>query len=214
MRGSRAARRSSVDTAYGEILQLEPLLDAVLRAFAADAGLLHPAEGRDLRRDETGVDSDDAVLERLRHAPDASDVAAVEVRSETVRCGIGDLDRVVLAGEACDRGDRPERLLAAHRHAGSDAREDRRLEEGVAALVARAARDELRAPVECVGDVPFNFGECRLVDQRADVDAGLRAGPDLQGVHRLCQAANELVVHGVLYEDAVCRDARLSGVAV
>ena len=71
--------------AIAEVLDLEPLVDPVLRALAADAGLLHAAERRDLGRDEAGVDADDAVVERLRDAPDAADVAAVEVRGEAVR---------------------------------------------------------------------------------------------------------------------------------
>src|SRR5439155_21687158 len=90
-----SAPAGALHTAHGEILQLKPLLDAVLGALPADAGFLHPAEGRHLRRDETGVDPDDSVLKRLRDTPDASHVAAVEVRGETVRCRVGDLDRVV-----------------------------------------------------------------------------------------------------------------------
>ena len=61
------------------ILQLEPLLDSVLRALAADSGLLDAAEGRDLGRDEAGVDADDAGLQRLADPPDPTDVAGVEV---------------------------------------------------------------------------------------------------------------------------------------
>ena len=52
-RGSRAARRScAADPADRPVLQLEPLVDPVRRALAADPRLLHAAERRDLRRDE------------------------------------------------------------------------------------------------------------------------------------------------------------------
>src|SRR4030095_11788822 len=105
----------------GQILRLEPLLDAVLRALAPDARFLHAPERRDLGRDEPGVDPHDSVFERLRHAPDASDVASVEVGGETVRRAVGDLDRLLLAGKARDTCDRPECLLATHRHGGGDA---------------------------------------------------------------------------------------------
>ena len=59
------------DAADAEVLDLEPLLDAVLRALAADARLLDAAERHDLGGDEPGVDAVDAVLERLREPPDA-----------------------------------------------------------------------------------------------------------------------------------------------
>jgi hypothetical protein len=55
---------------------VEVVLDAVLRALAADAGFLDAAEGRDFGGDDAGVDADDAVFQRLGHAPDAADVAA------------------------------------------------------------------------------------------------------------------------------------------
>ena len=45
------------------------LVDAVLRALAAQARLLDAAEGRDLVGDQAGVVADHAVVERLAHAP-------------------------------------------------------------------------------------------------------------------------------------------------
>ena len=38
----------------------------------ADAAFLHPAEGRDLGRDDALVDADDAVFERFGDPPDAA----------------------------------------------------------------------------------------------------------------------------------------------
>src|SRR5690242_15654309 len=98
-RGSQAARRSrlsgirrsdwtselrSGDAAVAKVLDLQELLHAVFRAFASETGLLDTAERRDLRGDDPGIDADDSVLERFRHAPDPRDVAAVEVSREPV----------------------------------------------------------------------------------------------------------------------------------
>ena len=44
-----------VDAAHAEIFDLEEFLDAVFRAFAADAALLHAAKGRDLGRDDASA---------------------------------------------------------------------------------------------------------------------------------------------------------------
>jgi hypothetical protein len=65
-----------VDAAHAEVFDFEEFLDAVFRAFAADAAFLHAAEGGDLGRDDAFVDADDAVFEGLGDAPDAADVAA------------------------------------------------------------------------------------------------------------------------------------------
>src|ERR1700730_2701370 len=77
----RLWRRSSlaVDAAHAEVFDLEEFLDAVFRAFAADAAFLHAAKRRDLGRDDALVDADDAVFEGLGDAPDAADVAAAEI---------------------------------------------------------------------------------------------------------------------------------------
>jgi len=68
-----------VDAAHAEIFDLEEFLDAVFRAFAADAAFLHAAERCDLGRDDALVDADDAVFEPLGDPPDAADVTAVEI---------------------------------------------------------------------------------------------------------------------------------------
>ena len=45
----------------------------------ADAAFLHAAEGGDLGRDDALIDAADAVFEPLGDAPNAADVAAVEI---------------------------------------------------------------------------------------------------------------------------------------
>src|SRR5258706_9206530 len=62
-----------------EVLDLEEVVDAVLGAFAPEAGLLHAAEGCDFVGDDAGVDADDPGLEGLGDAPHAPDVARIEV---------------------------------------------------------------------------------------------------------------------------------------
>src|SRR5439155_12117709 len=94
---------SAVDAAHAQVLHLEELLDAVFRPFAADAALLHASERRDLGRDDAFVDPDDAVFECLGNAPDAADVAAVEIGGETEFGVVGHPDRLVLALEAVER---------------------------------------------------------------------------------------------------------------
>src|SRR5436309_198801 len=66
------ATRKELEAGHGEVLELEPFLDSVLRAFAADARLLDAAERRHLGRDEAGVQRHDPGLERLAHAPGAA----------------------------------------------------------------------------------------------------------------------------------------------
>src|SRR4029079_17982379 len=75
-------RDASFDAADAEVLELGVVEDAVFGALASHAGLLHPTERRDLRRDDAGVEPDDPVLERLCDAPRARQVARVEIRRE------------------------------------------------------------------------------------------------------------------------------------
>src|SRR5438034_3042104 len=46
---------SGVDAGQADVLQLEELVHPVVRALAADPGLLHAAEGRALVREDAGV---------------------------------------------------------------------------------------------------------------------------------------------------------------
>jgi len=78
-----------------------------------------PPRRGNLGRDDAPVDADDAVFEGFR---DTADVAAVEIGGDpslpAPACGegqgggvVGHLDRVLLALEAVERGDRPEGLF-------------------------------------------------------------------------------------------------------
>src|SRR5262249_56750260 len=88
----------SLDSTEADVLDLEEVLDAVLGALAAEAGLLDAAEGRDFVGDDADVHADDARLDRLGVAEDASHVARVEVRAhaELAVVRLGDRLGVVL----------------------------------------------------------------------------------------------------------------------
>src|SRR2546426_6461625 len=107
-----------VDAAQTEIFDDEVILDPVLRTFPPYARFLHAAEGRDFGGDDAGVDADDAVFERLGDAPDAVDVAPVEVRGEAEFGVVGELDRFFLVLEAEERRDRAEGFFPGDFHAG------------------------------------------------------------------------------------------------
>src|SRR5579862_9934801 len=71
-----------LDPADRQVLDLEEVVDAVLGAFAAQARLLHAAEGRDLVGEDADVDADHARLDRFGDAEDAAHVARIEIRGE------------------------------------------------------------------------------------------------------------------------------------
>src|SRR5215475_8538343 len=136
-----ATKPGGSNSTHAQVLYLEEVLDAVFRAFAAGAGFLHAAEGGDLGGNNSGVDADDAVFDLLRHAPDAADVAAVEIGGEAELGVVGEADGVLLGLEAEERRHRPEGLLARYLHLWRHVHEDRRLEEAAAQGVALAAGD-------------------------------------------------------------------------
>src|SRR5215210_2578577 len=126
---------SAVDAAEAEVFDFEKFLDAVFRAFAADAAFLHAAERRDFGRDYALVDADDAVFERLGDPEDAADVAAVEIGGETEFGVVRHLYRLRLGLEAVERRDRAERLLFRDDHVGRDTSQHGWLEEAAAERV-------------------------------------------------------------------------------
>src|SRR5689334_14635163 len=76
----RAGRSAgSCEPTKCKIFDLEKLLDAVSRAFASDSTLFHAAERGHLCRDDSFIDSDDAVFQRLGHSHDSAHVPRVEV---------------------------------------------------------------------------------------------------------------------------------------
>src|SRR4051794_40392602 len=101
----------SGDPAEAHILDLEIVLDSVLRALAAHAALLHTAEGCDLDRDDAIVDADQAHLQRLGDAEHAAQVTGIEVAGKAHVRGVGEPDHLLLGLEPEQRRHRPEGLL-------------------------------------------------------------------------------------------------------
>src|SRR5687767_13086523 len=219
----RALRKSSlnsspltllVDPADQDVLHLQVLLEAVFRAFAAEARLLHAAERRDFGRDDADVRADDPRLHRFGHVEDAAHIAAVKVSRKAEFARVGEPDDLVLGLETDERRHRAEGLLVGHEHLRRDVREDGRLEEKAAALVLLAAERHFGAFAEGVGDVRLDFLQPLLVDERADDDAGLVPRADLEPLDLLGELRGECFINPVLHVDAVGANAGLSGVAV
>ena len=138
-----------------------------------EARLLHAAERRDLGRDQAGVDADDAVFQRLGHAPDPRRGRGRRSRRRgRTRCRWPARSRRPRprSGRAAPPGRRSPRC-ATFIVAG-DAGEDRRLEEAAAERVALAAERDLRALGDRVGDVLLD-----LLDRRRRRSAARRSTP-------------------------------------
>src|SRR5215470_13550444 len=117
---SRREKGRPSESSHAQVLHLEELLDAVLGALAPDARLLDAAEGCHLVRDQTGVHANHARFDCLADAPDAADVARIEVRGETELGVVGHRYALCLGLEPVERSDGAERFLAGDLHAGVD----------------------------------------------------------------------------------------------
>ena len=156
-----------------------------LRTFATDATFLDAAEWRDFGGDESGVEADDAVLQRFGDAPRAREVARVDIRREAEFGVVGEPHGFFVGVHAEQRRDRTEGFLARQNHVAADVRQHRGLVERAAERMALAAGGHLRALGLRIGDVLFDFGQRLGVDQRSLVGFALQAVADAQLLHRL-----------------------------
>src|SRR5262249_36492200 len=147
-------------------LDLDVLVDAILRAFTAQAGFLHATKGRDFRRDDTRVDAYDAIFERFGYAPNARNIAAIEIRGQAKFRVIGKRNGLRLRSEAEKRRDRAKRLFAGHCHGWCDVGENGRLKEPAAERVTMPTYQNLCAFLLCVANVAFHFFNGGIVDER------------------------------------------------
>src|SRR5262249_493381 len=115
-----------------------------MRAFATQAAFLDAAEGRDLRRDQAGVDADHARFQRLCNAPDAAEAARIEVGSETERRVVAHRDHLGFVLETEYGRQRTEGFFMRNKCIRLDVGEHRRFEEAAAERMALAAGDDLR----------------------------------------------------------------------
>ncbi len=128
------------------------------------------AEGRHLGRDQSGVDAEDAVLERLPDAPDSREVLREVVRREPVGGRVRDPDRLLLRSE--------NRAIAA---TGPNVSSQLISISGVTPVstegwkncpsIVEPPTTTSAPPVDRVVDVPLDLLERGHVDQRADLDA-------------------------------------------
>src|SRR6516165_8975270 len=81
------------------VLGFHELHQPLVRAFAADAALLHAAERRGWIRDEAAVEPDHAKIEPLGHAHAAAEVARVDVGDKPVLGVVGALDHLILGAK-------------------------------------------------------------------------------------------------------------------
>src|ERR1700684_2172042 len=123
----QAARSNST---YADIFEFRVVENAVLGAFAPDAGLLDSPEGGNLGGDQTDIQADDTVLERFGDSPGAGEVASIEVRGQPEFGVIGHANGFGFRFKAQQWCDRTERLLPRHQHFGGHIRYDCRLDEG------------------------------------------------------------------------------------
>jgi len=107
----------------------------------------------DLGRDDALVDADDAVFEGLGDAPDAADVAAVEIGGEAELGVVGHLDRIGFALEAVERASSlamTRSVVTSVSAVGS---------KKVPPYIAPAAGDDLKASAICAST--FSTPACR-----------------------------------------------------
>src|SRR5262245_36143182 len=128
-----------------------------MRAFTAEATFLDAAEGRDFCRDQAGVDADHAGLQRLGDAPDATEIAGIEIRREPEWRVVAHRDHIGFILEAEYRRERAKCFLVRDQRVGLDIGEHRRLEEAAAERMALAAGDDLRAALHGVLDMLFDL---------------------------------------------------------
>src|SRR5713226_10779631 len=131
----------TVYAAEAHIFDFEELVHTILGTFAAEAGFLHAAEGRDLRRNDSGVDADNPVLERFGDAPNAGHVSPVEVRSQSEFRVIREGNSLRFRLEPEEWRDWAEGFFARDGHLRCDAGENGRLKKAAAERMAMSAHE-------------------------------------------------------------------------
>ena len=179
-RDNRFNKTTIQDVPNAEVFDLDIFFHAVVRAFAAQARLLDAAERHVLGGQNADVDAHHAVLQRFGHAEDAAHVAAVEVAGQAKLGVVGGVNRFLFGLEAEHRRQRAKGFFFGAQHVGGGIGHHRGLEE--LARQALAADQHLAAFGHGVGHMALHFFERGFLDQRALVDAFLKAVADLGGL--------------------------------
>ncbi len=191
------------------------LEDALGAVPAAEAGVLHAAHRR-LDAAVGGrvalVDVDGAGAQPGGDLAAAPGVLRPDRGVQAVRRGVGLLDRLVLGLEAVDGDDRPEGLLGADGHGLRDTVEDGGLVEVRADVRAGdPAGDQLRAPLDGVGDMRLDRLQLPLPHQRTHVGAVGQGGTEPHRLGAGGEALQEGVGDRLVDVEPLDGDAELAG---
>jgi hypothetical protein len=100
--------------AHRDILRLQELHQPFVRAFTANARLLHTTKRRSRIRNKAPIYSDHAEVELFLHSHAAAQILGVEIGDEAILRVIGAPDHVFLGFERLQRGHRSEDLFIEH----------------------------------------------------------------------------------------------------
>src|SRR6478735_10379815 len=163
-RGSTGGRSDArVDR---DVLDDRVVLERVLGAVLAPAGLLDAAVRGLGRQREVLVDPDGPELELARDPHRLADRAREHRAREAELHVVRPLHGLLLVGEALDGDDGPEDLVLDDLGALVGVRDDRRLEVGAGAVRAAAAEHELGLRIEGPVDHPLHLVGLGLRDER------------------------------------------------
>src|SRR5216684_168989 len=204
----------TVYAAEAHIFDFEELVHSILGTFAAKAGFLHAAKGRDLRGNDSGVDADNSVLECFRDAPNAGDVSSVEVSSQPEFGVIREGHRLRIRLEPKERRDRAEGFFARDGHLRRDAGENGRLKKAAAECMAMSADEYFCTFGPRVANVAFDFQHRRVVNQRPLRGARFETWGRLQRFHGHRELRGKRIVDAVMDQNPVRANASLAGIAV
>src|SRR6266403_3948356 len=200
--------------AEAHVFDFEELVHSILGTFAAEAGFLHAAEGRDLGGNDSGVDADNSGLEGFRDTPNAGHVSSIEVSSQAEFRVIREGNCLRFRLEPEERRDWTEGFFARDGHLRCDAGENGRLKKAAAECMAMPADEYFCTFGLRVANVAFDFQHRRVVNQRSLRGARFTARRRLQRFHCYCELRGKRIVDAVMDQHTVGANASLAGIAV
>lgn len=138
------------------------------------------AKGGGFGGDDAGVDADHAAFEGFGGAPDAADVATVEIGGKAVFGVVGHGDDFGFVLKTEEGGDGAEDFVLRELHVGGGFGEQGGFEEGAAFGMATAADGNRGSFGSSVGEEGFDFFYSLDVDEGALGDVGFEAVADFQ----------------------------------
>lgn len=211
-RSARDAAQFGVRRQYAHELAVDELLHAELRELPSVAGALDPPKRQvGLGRGRV-VDPDHAGLHPLGHPTAPFHVRTEDGPAEAVLAVVGQGDRLVLVLDPVDHRGGPEEFFRVRAHAGLDAGEDRRLDEGPGTVDPSAADQQLSSLVDGLADLFGQVGR-RLLGRERPQRRGLVGGvPGLERRELTAHSLDEVVVDIREHDEPLRRHAALPGV--